>query len=187
MTNDSLQDRGRAMEDLFFHDLDQKLLNQMKSELSAEEDRTALMAATGIEDREAIHHLVSQGISVETLASVGLIPLVAVAWADGKMEARERQAILKAANESGISSDHSSYQLISNWLTHKPSDSLLQSWKVYVTALKANLDQTSVGQIKRSVIDRAKRVANAAGGFLGVGRTSQVEQEVIEELESVFD
>ena len=102
MTNDSLQDRGKAMEDMFFHDRDAQLIEKMKAELSAEEDRTSLIAATGIQDASVINKLMEQGISCETLAGVGLIPLVVVAWADGKMEDKEREAILQAACESGI-------------------------------------------------------------------------------------
>lgn len=186
MTNDSLHDRGKAMEDLFFRDQDQQLLEKMKAELTAEEDRSSLISATGIDDVEVINQLMEHGVSVQTLAGIGLIPLVAVAWADGKMEDKEREAVLKAATESGIGPDHASYTLISGWLNDRPADSLLASWKDYVGALKSTLDQSAVDQIKRSVIDRAKRVADSAGGFLGIGSTSNVEQQVLEELEAAF-
>ena len=186
MTNDSLQDRGKAMEDMFFHDRDAQLIEKMKAELSAEEDRTSLIAATGIQDASVINKLMEQGISCETLAGVGLIPLVVVAWADGKMEDKEREAILQAACESGINKEHGSYQLVSSWLEKKPADGLFNSWKDYVAALKQNLDEASVNQIKRSVIDRAQRVADSAGGFLGIAETSGVEKKPIEELEAAF-
>lgn len=186
MTEDSLHDRGKAMEDVFFHDVDKKLLEKMKAELSTDEDRASLMAATGIQDADVINQLMENGISAETLAGVGLIPLIAVAWADGKMEYKERHAILKAASETGINEEHSSYALISSWLDHKPEDSLFASWKDYVGALKESLDEVAMGQIKRSVVDRARRVARATGGFLGVQKTSAVEQKVIDEMEAAF-
>jgi len=47
--------------------------------------------------------LIASGISPDTIAAVSLIPLVAVAWADKKLEAKERDAILNAATEAGIS------------------------------------------------------------------------------------
>ena len=174
------------MENEFFHNLDNELLEKMKAELAAGEEQTALIAATGIDDVEVIRHLMDQGISSATLASIGLIPLVAVAWADGKMDVREREAILQAARETGIGEGHSSYKLISKWLRNPPSDDLLASWKDYVAAMKETLDATAVSQIRKSVLDRARIVANAAGGFLGVARTSEAEQKVIDELESVF-
>ncbi|MGI9517492.1 MAG: hypothetical protein ACR2NP_10620 [Pirellulaceae bacterium] len=186
MTDDALQDRGKAIEDVFFRDVDQQLMEQMRAEMAADQDRTELAAATGIEDKEVINRLIDQGISAETLASVGLIPLIAVAWADDKMEPNERDAVLRAARESGIVEGHASYALVSGWLTHRPGDDFLQAWKDYVTALKQSLDATSLQQVQKSVIERAQRVANAAGGFLGLGSTSAVEQRVIDELNAAF-
>lgn len=187
MSEDSLHDRGKAMEDLFFHDVDQKLLEQLKADAEADENRESLMKATGIHDAQAIEHLVEQGISVETLASIGLIPLVAVAWADGKMEPNERDAILKATAESGIDSNNCCYQLIEGWLNQRPSDGLLSSWKEYIGALKTSLDSAAFHQIQNSIVDRATQVAAAAGGFLGIGSVSEVEKKVIAELESAFN
>ncbi len=186
MTEDALHDRGKAMEDVFFHDVDQRLMDQIKAELAADENRTELAAATGIEDKAVIGRLIELGISAETLASVGLIPLIAVAWADGKMEANERDAVLRAARESGITEGHASHKLVANWLIHRPGDDLLDTWKDYVVSLKQSLDATSLEQVKNSVIHRAQRVANSAGGFLGLGRTSKVEQEVIDDLKAAF-
>jgi len=186
MTNDALHDRGKAMEDQFFHDRDLQLLEKMKAELAAGDDRISLIAATGISDEKVINQLMEHGISVESMAGIGLIPLIAVAWADGRMEDKERQAILKATRESGVAEDHASYRLIASWLEQKPGNSLLESWKEYVAALKGNLDETSVNQIKRSVIDRARNVADAAGGFLGIAATSAAEKNVLEQLESAF-
>lgn len=186
MSEDSLHDRGKAMEDLFFHDVDQKLLDQLKADAKADENRESLMNATGIQDADTIKHLVEQGISVETLASVGLIPLVAVAWADGKMEQNEREAVMKAAAESGIDTNNCCYQLIAGWLNNRPSDALLASWKEYIGALKSSLDGAAYSQIQNSIIDRATQVAAAAGGFLGMGSISDVEKKVIAELEAAF-
>jgi len=38
----------------------------------------------------------------ETVLALQLVPLAAVAWADGKIEPREREAVLKAAAAQGI-------------------------------------------------------------------------------------
>jgi len=187
MSEDSLHDRGKAMEDLFFHDVDQKLLEQLKADAEADENRESLMSATGIRDANAIQHLVEQGISVETLASVGLIPLVAVAWADGKMEPNEREAVLKAAAESGIDANNACYQLIAGWLNNRPSDALLASWKEYIGALKSSVDGAAFNQIQTSIVERANQVAAAAGGFLGMGSISDVEKNVIAELSAAFN
>ncbi len=188
MSNDSLHERGQALEDSFFRDRDQKLIQKIKTEMKAEHDRSALAATTGISDTSVIDQLIEQNITPESLASMALIPLVAVAWADGRMEDDERDAILKATEQSGISPDQASYELVSSWLVHRPQDELLDSWKEYVRALKENLDAAAVKELKKSVIKRATDVADAAGGFMGFGnRISKVEQQVIDELAAAFD
>lgn len=175
------------MEDLFYRNLDQELLDQMKADMAADEDRSCLMAATGIQNAEIINQLMDHGITMESMAGIGLIPLIAVAWADGKMEDREREAILKAAAESGIDQDHACYALIGEWLKNPPAETLLESWKAYVSALKdGTLGAEALGQVRTSVVQRAKNVANSAGGFLGLSKTSASEQKVIDELDSAF-
>lgn len=99
--SDSLNDRGKAIEDVFFNARDQDLIQKLKQEMAASEAREAMTLASGIDDDAVLDSLISCGITPESMASVALIPLVAVAWADNKMEDNEKEAILKAANEAG--------------------------------------------------------------------------------------
>ena len=184
---DSLHDRGEALENLFFKQRDQELLDAMREKMSAEQGRTELKSSSGIEDDSVIDALLASGVKGETIAAVGLIPLVVVAWADRKMEASESAAVLKAAIEGGISSDSESYAVIKGWLDEQPSDDLFATWKQYIGALKTDLNEGAFTQLKNSVVRRATDVAEAAGGFLGFGnKVSDVEQKVIDELSEAF-
>ena len=119
------------------------------------------------------------------MASVALIPLVAVAWADNKMEENEKEAILKAANEAGVSEGSASHQSIAAWLDNRPDASLTEAWKNYMGALNESIDPVAFNQLKAIVIRRAENVAEAAGGFLGLGnKVSDAERKVIDELAS---
>ncbi len=188
MTRDSLHERGQAMEEAFFHDVDKRLLEQMKSRLQADEERKHLANVTGIGDESVLNDLLEQGITAETLASVGLIPLIAVAWADGKMEPRERDAVLRAAREIGISDDHSGLAVVAAWLNKQPGPELLAAWKEYVGALRKSLDAASMEQVKNSVIGRARKVAESAGGFMGIVNTvDPAEKEILQQLNDVFE
>ena len=182
----SLFDRGKAMEERFFSEKDKQLLDQLKAELSAEEDRKALATVSGISDAAVLDALVSHQVTAESLASVSLIPLVAVAWADGVMEEKERDAILQAAEQTGIENNSASHKLLQSWMSDAPSEELLTSWKNYIGALKENLEPAAFGQLKNSVMGRARSVAEAAGGILGFGKTSDKESDVIEQLEAAF-
>ncbi len=184
---DALHDRGEALENLFFKQRDKELLAAMREKISADQERTELKSSSGIEDDSVIDALLASGVNAETIAAVGLIPLVVVAWADRKMEAAESAAVLKAAIEGGISSDSESYAVIKGWLEEQPSDDLFATWKQYVAALKSTLDAEALGQLKNSVVKRATDVAEAAGGFLGFGnKVSDVERKVIDELNEAF-
>jgi len=165
---DDLNSLGSTMADRFFKERDKELLEKLKEEVAGEGSRDALAAASGISDASVLDSLIGSGIGPDTIASVSLIPLVAVAWADNKMEDKEREAILKAAAEAGIKTGSASYAILEKWLGEQPDDELLASWTEYVGAMKSQLDAEAVGQLKGSIVSRAESVAEAAGGFLGL-------------------
>jgi len=147
----------------------------------------ALAAASGVSDTAVLDSLINSGIGPDTIASVSLIPLVAVAWADRKMEAKEREAILKAATEAGIEASSASYSIMEKWLDEQPDDQLLGAWTEYVSAMKSTLDEAAVNQLKSSIVSRAQTVAEAAGGILGLGnKVSDAERNLLAKLEEAF-
>ena len=83
---DKLHDRATAVENQFFARRDQELLAKLREEMGTSEVRSALSAATGIEDKEALDALIEHQIKPQTMVVVGLIPMVAVAWSDGVLE-----------------------------------------------------------------------------------------------------
>jgi hypothetical protein len=188
MSNDALHERGEALEELFYRNRDAQLLERIKTELQVEEDRTALAHASGIKDDKTLSDLLAQGIRHQTLASVGLIPLVAVAWADGRMETREREAVLKAARETGLSDDDSSMEILRSWLDKRPGHELLAAWKEYIGELKKTLAPAAFDQVHHSVVGRARIVAESAGGFMGIVNTvAPNERAIIKELHEAFN
>ena len=187
MTKNILADRERALEYEFFHRVDQKLLQQLKDELQFAEKEKALSDATNITDESVLEELVKLDINSETLFALSLFPLVWVAWADGTIEDKERQAILEAAHCSGHERDTASHQLVESWLDHEPSDQLLHAWKDYVHHCCKTLTPETRESLKRDVVSRARRVAEAAGGILGFHKISHAEAELLDEVEKTFD
>jgi hypothetical protein len=183
---DDLQGRGKALENLFFENRDQELLQKIKSEIEGKEIRIALGAVSGIDNTEVLDGLMAIGVSPESLSAVSLIPLVAVAWSDKSMAANEKDAILKAADAAGIAKDSASFDLLGSWLEANPKSDLLDAWKAYVGVLKTTLDETSLSQLKASVLNRAESIAEAAGGFLGIGSVSDAERNMIAQLSQAF-
>jgi tellurite resistance protein len=188
MPNPGMQDRGRALEEAFFKKQHEQQLAKLRSEQERAETREALAAASGItDDPELLDRLVALGIHAETLAALTLIPLVEVAWADGKMDAREREAILRGAESSGIQPGSPSYGLLEIWSHDRPAPELLETWKTYIRALVEELSADQKWHLEEKIIGRARAVAEAAGGFLGLGaKVSAEEEAMLAELEQAF-
>jgi len=185
--DDSLHKRGKNLEDAFFRDVDDVLMQKLRDGLQETEDVANLAAVTGINDHTVLKKLAAQNIRPELLICLGLIPLVAVAWADGVVQPSERDAILKAAHDNGIESGSPGGKLLDSWLKTKPGHEVVEAWKGYVGALKATIDTTAFNQTKTSVMQRAHKIATAAGGLLGMNTISASEQKVIDELQKAFD
>jgi hypothetical protein len=132
--------------------------------------------------------LIRAGITAESLSALSLLPMVRVAWADAKVQGNERQAILQAAHAEGVSADSTSYRLLDSWLNERPEPSLLEAWWEYARGLARELDETSLAAMRRMTLDRARRVAEAAGGLLGFGnQVSSNEELVLADLARAFE
>jgi uncharacterized tellurite resistance protein B-like protein len=146
----------------------------------------ALARASKIRDSEVLEKLVDLGLDAASWAALSLVPLVEVAWADGAVEARERDAILAAAAEQGIAPGSPSRALLESWLGARPEASLFATWGAYATELAAQLGADQRAALRAEIVERARVVAESAGGMLGFGRISDAEKRVIAALEKPF-
>ena len=187
MSDDFLGDRRKALEEAFFQKRNQQLLEQLRSDITLETQKKALSVASGIVNPAVLSALLHAGLSSETIAAVSLIPLVEVAWADGTLDDREKAAILSAADLASIAKGTSPYQLLEGWLKEKPGLELRAAWREYIAALAPNLDPAAKASLKEVALGRARVVAEASGGFLGLGnKINPAEQAVLKELEAAF-
>ena len=116
-----------------------------------------------------------------------VMPLILVAWADGKLDSKERPQILAAAKEQGIAEDSPAAKLLEHWLDTPPSPELAPTWKHYVRAVAKHLSNEARLALQNETLRRARGVAKASGGALGFGAISEDEERVISELEQTFD
>lgn len=181
-----LHDRRRALEEAFFSKHHTKLVDELRRRKGREERTAALSAATGIRDHALLERLIDVGLGAETVVALALVPLVEVAWVDGRIQPKERQAVLEAAAESGIETGSPAYELLSDWLEHRPDPVLVQSWREFVSGLCAELGDDARRTLELDVMGRARRVAEAAGGLLGVASVSGAERDKLWELERTF-
>jgi hypothetical protein len=187
MSNEFLGDRKKALEDSFFAEQDARLRRQLAEKETLKAKKTALSEVSGISDESVLEQLIALEIGTDTLAALTLVPLIEVAWADGDVDSNEREAILEAAAATGLGKGSPSAKLLEGWLEHRPTPDVLRTWKEYVSALLTTLSAESSAALKQDLLGRARSVAEAAGGFMGLGnKISKSEQAVLEELEAVF-
>lgn len=188
MGNDKLlHDRRKALEDEFFRKENDRLAAELRLKRLTAEAKAEIGGATGIRDEAVLDRLVEFGIGAETLTALTLVPLVEIAWADGEIDAKERAAILDGAREQGIADGSPSLALLQEWLAHRPPPRLLAAWRDYVGVLCDEMEPEERKALKRDVLARARAVAEAAGGFLGLGsKISREEEQVYRVLETAF-
>jgi hypothetical protein len=181
-----LADRRKALEEQFFARHERELVERVRHEAAEKERKEGLAEASGIRNAEVLDRLAALGLDAGTVAALGLVPLVEVAWADRELHDREREAVLRAAGDAGVSEGTAAHDLLTTWLDKHPGGDLLEAWKGYVGALGKSLDTAERQALRDSIMSRARSVAAAAGGFLGVGRISDVEEQKLAELEAAF-
>lgn len=188
MGKDSFSGRRNELEEKFFRERDAELLRAMREKTATMERRKALTEASGIEHEELLDQLDQLEISAETLAALSLVPLVAVAWADGKLDEKEREAILASATQVGLKAGHPGHELLGEWLRRKPEKKLASVWHDYIGALCDVLTPEAKAELQEDLVGRTRAVAEATGGILGLGsKISKSEQAVLDELASAFD
>jgi hypothetical protein len=186
MTKDLLTERGRALEYEFFHRLDQLLVQRIREALEAEERRQMLAEFTGIADQAVLDELVEFGLRPETLAAFSLFPLVQVAWANGFIDRHERLVALAAVESVGCVRGSPGYRLMEQWMDERPNANLVRAWRDYVAAFLQTLTPQARRTLGGEILARARQVACAAGGVLGIRRVSHAERRVLAELEQTL-
>lgn len=179
---------GSSLEEEFFRREDQRLVARLREQREAETARETLSQATGINDAAVLDRLLALKIQPEIIAALRVVPLVAVAWADGSLDEKERQAVLSGAQEAGIPADSAAYTLLEVWLERRPEPYLLAAWTTLVQGMSASLPEAEVKNLEASLMERVRRVAGASGGVLGLGsKVSKQEAAVLEKLSKAFE
>lgn len=187
MSELTLEDRARALENQFYEKENKEKLAAMKEKLDAKSSRDELRKASGMTDETVLDQLVALGLKANTIAALSLVPLVQVAWADGEIQDNERTAILQGAHGKGLEEGTDGYELLQTWLKKAPGPDLFSAWEAYIKALAAQLNDEQNRLLRNQIVGFAKMVAAAAGGILGFGKVSSSEEAVLTRIEAAFD
>jgi hypothetical protein len=186
MSTDAIRERAQLLETLFFNEKESKLLEHLHNDLQQSKSIASLAAVAHIGDRDALEELEEIGINPSTFVAVKLIPMIAVAWADDDLEDEEIEAIQRAAEKAGIKSGSPSDKLLHQWLRDPMGNNVIDAWTHFISVYSNTLDPAKRAALEKETIDSAIEVAASAGGFLGLGAVSRVEDEMIKRLRQAF-
>lgn len=187
MPTPSRSQQSILIDALFYH-RDTHLIEAFRERLDQLERRQQLEHVSDIRDEALLDRLLGLGITAESLAALGLVPLVRVAWADGEVAAEERDRIVAIARSAGIEPENGRYPLLEHWLKRRPTPDIVAAWQDSIKELRETMDTADLATLRREVVDRAEEVARASGSLFGFGaKVSPAERAVLVELEHAFD
>jgi hypothetical protein len=174
------------LEESFFLEEDRILRERLRAMKKLAETKESLSSVSGITNDAILTKLVELNVKPETVAALAAVPLVEVAWADGKIETAEREVVLKHANNLGIAPGSVEHELLERWLTHWPEPNLLSAWQTCLQGICETLNPEDRVILREELLHATKSTAEAAGGFLGLGRISAAEKRVLDSLSASF-
>lgn len=187
MSGDAFVKRRQAFEEEFFNKYNQKLIDKLRITLEKQHTREELEQLTGIHDPAVLDTLMALHVDKSTFAAFGLYPLVEVAWADGKVDEKERQAFIAAAAEHGITPGSFAHTALEEFIKNTPREDARKAWYAWAATLNKTLDASERKKVREGLVMRARAIAEASGGFLGLGnKISKNEQRVLDAIAKAF-
>jgi len=183
-----LHSRGRVLEDLFFFKQDIVLTEKKRQIQKMERNLKTLSGISGITDEAILRKLTDLDIRIEVLATLSIIPLIEVAWAGGKIDDQQREAVLKSSERLGIFGTHIDLGLFEHWLRNQPPKGMIDSWIYYMQGLCQLLDESERRALKSDLLHRARKVVEAECGPAGTkSKISRRKEDALLKLERAFE
>jgi tellurite resistance protein len=187
MSHDAFDERRIALEEEFFAKQSDELLQKLKDQQARASSKEELRRLTGINHEQVLDALAALKIGGAATLVMSVLPMIEVAWADGKVDATERQVVLEQASVVGVKAGSEPARFLESFLNEKPALSWNKLWAEYVRALVARMKPEEKELLKHEVLGRARLVAEASGGVVGTGwAVSRAERAKLDELALAF-
>lgn len=186
MSEYPVPDNSRHEEDAYFRERERELLESQRRADEVRAARAAMGRVIGVEDDGVLLELQHLGYDAETVRVLPLLPLIRVAWSEGVVTGRERDAILEAAKSRGVEPGTPAYKKVEFWLEEPPRDPVYQpSLRLLGRIVRLGGKQ---GNGMNDIIAACTKVATVSGGFFGFGTgISEVERIVIERIRTALE
>jgi tellurite resistance protein len=149
-------------------------LRQRMDTAAIEMRRRRIGDSVGALDLSLADRISALGFDGDSAAAFDLMPLIHVAWADGRIQRKERGLILEVLSVRGFEPGSQAFLTVESLLERQPSEAFFEE---SLRVLKETLgDRPSVGA---TIVALCTQVAEAAGGMLGMRKVSPEERKLI--------
>ncbi len=136
-----------------------------------------------------IESLTKLGINEENYRVLSTLPLVLVAWSDGRVQTAEQNKIFRVAGERGLLAGGGD-EVLTKWLQEKPTPAYFDLGLKTLVELARRRRGTGAAMSSRTLrklIDMSLDVASTAAGLVNqLWTVSAVEREALDELASIL-
>jgi hypothetical protein len=176
---DAFAERGRSLEEEYFHRKEREVIDKMRVRAAAEEQRRRLGEKAGVADEEVLNDLQALGYTPETVMLLYLVPVIQTAWAEGGVSEKERSLILKAARSRGIDEGTPCDQQLNMWLSKRPSDEMFEKTLRAIRTILQAQPAVEREESEKDLLSLATAIASASGGIVGFRAVSDEERQIL--------
>lgn len=183
MERDSFKERERAQEEAYFRNQDAKIIEKLRQEARLEELARTLAEKLQMDNAELLRRVMALGVTRDTGPAFLLAPLVQVAWGEGNVTDRERDAVLRLAAAGGIDAGSPAHAQLLEWLRQRPADDFFDMAMEVIKVGLAGLPPDEREERIKRMVQGCREVAEASGGglarMLGLGGGVSGEEEAL--------
>jgi hypothetical protein len=172
----------RSREDEYFWRRDQELIEKMRRGALAEQATREMGTKVGLNDPEMIQELAALGFTIDTVDLLPLMPLIQVAWAEGRVSDAERQLIIKLARSRGIAAASAADRQLSTWLATSPDAQVFTRSTRLIRAMLTSRTPAQADLTPDELVSYCEEIAAASGGILGMRKISAEERALLSQI-----
>ncbi|MFU8806470.1 MAG: hypothetical protein ACNA8W_21840, partial [Bradymonadaceae bacterium] len=117
------------------------------------------------------------GFDSETARVLPLVPIIQMAWADGKVTNREHAKVLELAGQFGISEGTAAANFLGMLLDEQPSKLFFERVNAVIGRV---VDEAPSEEINRkNILEWSTAVAESSGGFFGLADPINKEEKAL--------
>jgi hypothetical protein len=173
---------ARGSEESYFRQREEKLLAELRRKVDQERARRGLAEELNVFDERVLAALEDLGFTRETLVLLHIVPLIQVAWSDGKISGAERKKIVEVAAARGIVPGTPAYAKLEQLLESRPAEEGFEACLRVIRAMFTTLPEAQRRAVETDLPAFAAAVARASGGVLGVGAVDAAEKAVLDRI-----